>query len=231
MILAIDTSQSSGSIAIADKDILKYSAYFDISITHSETLMPQIDYALQFCKYTPADLESIALCIGPGSFTGLRIGLATAKGISFGMGIPLICYNSLEMVAAGVYGCGRPIVSVIDAKMKEIYWGSFDQDLSVLSAPAINTLQEVAIAIPEGAMIIGSAAPQLSELLDRIGTKHRLALEYQSLPSAVNLLSLMRLHPQAADYDFEAVAELEPLYLRESTAQIKKKNMENPSAD
>ena len=79
MKLALDTSQSSGSIALSEAGKLLYSAYFDIRVTHSETLMPAIDSALKVCGKSPQDLVELLVCIGPGSFTGLRIGLATVK--------------------------------------------------------------------------------------------------------------------------------------------------------
>ena len=76
--LAIDTSNSSGSIALMKNRELLFSSFFNIKITHSETLMPEIDRALSLCNLETTDLDEILIAIGPGSFTGLRIGLATA---------------------------------------------------------------------------------------------------------------------------------------------------------
>ncbi|HNQ44051.1 MAG TPA: tRNA (adenosine(37)-N6)-threonylcarbamoyltransferase complex dimerization subunit type 1 TsaB, partial [Candidatus Cloacimonadota bacterium] len=117
MILALDSSQSAGSLALMDAGRLVYSAWFDIRITHSETLMPQLDAAFKLCGYSQKDLSGIVLCNGPGSFTGLRIGLATAKGIAFGLGIPVTTFNSLQLAALNCLPAGTNILALIDAKM------------------------------------------------------------------------------------------------------------------
>lgn len=221
MILALDTSQSSGSIALEQGGRLVYSAYFDINITHSETLMPQLDHALRFCASSPKDIEAIVLCIGPGSFTGIRIGLATAKGIAYGLQIPLYTYDSLAMIAVSAYQGGRKIVSVVDAKMKELYSATYDQDLQELCAPKLCTPQEVVQDFPPDAVLIGSGAALISSFLDQKNVPYQLALAHQNLPSAISLLSLMQLKAQKDVYSFSHISEMEPLYLRESTAQIR----------
>ncbi len=226
MILALDTSQTSGSIALEKDGDLVYSAFFDLSITHSETLMPQIDYALSFCGLRKTELSAIVLSIGPGSFTGLRIGLSTAKGIAFGLQIPVHTFNSLEMTAFSAYAGDRPIVSIIDAKMKEVYAAIYDPLLNDLEPPRVCLPQDLAPLIPAGSILLGSGSHLLGPLLAEHGIHTKGLLKYQNLPSAVNLLGLLQLRPQKDVYNFESLAELEPLYLRESTAQIKRKEME-----
>lgn len=231
MILALDTSQSSGSIAIENDGVLLYSSYFDLSITHSETLMPQIDYAINFCGLNKTDLHAIVLSIGPGSFTGLRIGLSSAKGIAFGLQIPIYTFNSLEMTAASAYDLDRPIVSVIDAKMKEVYAAIYDPLLNEVTPPLVCLPPDLVSLIPADSILLGSGSHLLKSLLTGQGIPTKSLLKHQNLPTADNLLSLLQLKPQKEVYNFERLAELEPLYLRESTAQIKRKEMETKSAN
>jgi tRNA threonylcarbamoyladenosine biosynthesis protein TsaB len=219
--LAIDCSSSSGSIALEQDGELIYQCYFNISITHSETLMPQINEAFRFCHLEPKDLNGIVTTIGPGSFTGLRIGLATAKGIAYGKQIPLLTYSSLELVAANCYGSGLPILVCLDAKMKELYAALYSPTLDIKIEPQVIKAEELADKIDQPLLLVGNATDKLVPLLKDKGIETSIALSHQNLPMAAGLFSLMKCKPQSETYDFEAIARLEPQYLRESTAQIK----------
>lgn len=221
MILALDTSQSSASLALEDDRKLLYSIYFDPDSTHSETLMPAIDAALKFLNKSRKDISQILLAIGPGSFTGLRIGLATAKGIAFGLQIPLAPFSSLQMLAYNAFGCGKPVVAAIDARMQEVYLGVYDHNMQILSAPKVGKAQDFIETIPKDCILVGSAAEMISELLKGIDHPHTVAHLHKNKPCATSLLGLSRLFPATEAYDFEALASLEPEYLRDSAAQIK----------
>jgi len=216
--LALDTTQTSGSLALWKAGSVVYSAWFNISITHSETLMPQIDHALAFCGCKPSDLKTLLLAIGPGSFTGLRIGLATAKGIAFGLKIPLLAFNSLQMLAWYRYNCGRKILAVIDAKMKEVYAALYDENLGELNPPQVCSPEQISGWDLENAFLLGSGAPLVEPLLRERG------IGFTPVPhqvfTASALFGLAELFPQTETYDFEQLAKLEPLYLRDSTAQV-----------
>ncbi len=222
MILCLDSSQNSGSIAIISEERVLYSAQFDIKITHSETLMPAIDHALTFCGVEKSKLSSVYVCHGPGSFTGLRIGLATAKGIAFGLNIPLFAFSSLLLAALPFAGLRPNILVCIDAKMKEVYAAHYDSDLNELMAPCVLSPQKLAELDLGEFILCGSAAPIMAPLFSERGQSiiHPSPLQY--IPNAAALYMLGRLLPNqliASD-----IAELEPLYLRESTAQIRANN-------
>lgn len=220
--LAIDSSQNYGSVALIRDGALIFESFFQISVTHSETLMPQIDHALQFCKVPKHELTAIFLCHGPGSFTGLRIGMATAKGIAYGLKIPVISFNSLELTAVNLYGCGRYILSALDARMKEVYLAMYDQNLQVLLPPAVVKPEAFTVLITGELILTGSAALIISPLLTARGIDHHIALPHQSRMSAAGMFALYALDPQPLEFDLHILAEMEPLYLRESTAQIKR---------
>ncbi len=220
MKLAIDSSQSSGSIAIIDKDRLLYSAFFDIRITHSETLMPALDSAMSMCGFQPKDIEELYVCLGPGSFTGLRIGLATCKGIAFAGDIPVFGYSSLEMAALPCVIAGKPILSVIDAKMQEVYVAGFNAELKPTISARVISPKSVADLDIEGYIITGSGVPQVSGILQEAGIRVCYAPPYLHQLKAEMLFELPRyISPNV--YQGKDLANLEPLYIRESTAQIR----------
>ncbi len=220
MKLALDTSQNAGSIALWDSDRVVFSACFDISITHSETLMPQLDAALKFCGCQPGDISSVYLANGPGSFTGLRIGLATAKGIAYGLKIPLLTFSTLQLAALQRFHCGRKILAVMDAKMRELYAALYDENLNELRPPAVHEPAKLLDWDLNGAYLLGSGAKLLKPLLEEGGITF---VEVPETPlNAAGLFSLASLFPSREEYDFDRLASLEPLYLRESTAQVRR---------
>jgi len=219
--LAIDSSGKSGSVALEKDGELLFQSYFNIEITHSETLMPQVDAGLKLCGLQPGDIGGLVTTSGPGSFTGLRIGLATAKGIAYAHKIPLLTYTSLQLVAANCYGSNLPILVCLDAKMKEIYAALF-RDLSELLPPMVIKPELLARQIDQPILLLGNATERVLPLLQEKGLDCQTALWQQNLPMAAGLLALRRYLPQPETYDFDALAKLEPNYLREATAQVKR---------
>lgn len=219
MILCIDSSQNSGSIALIAEERVLYSAQFDIKITHSETLMPAVDYALTFCGVAKHELTAIYVCQGPGSFTGLRIGLATAKGIAFGLNIPLYTFSSLLLSALPVSGMGKNILVCIDAKMKEVYAAHYDSELNELMAPCVLSPQELAAMPFDDFILCGSATPIMETLIKDNGRRFSIPNPILQIPNAAGLYMLGNKLPHLNVP--QSLVELEPLYIRESTAQIK----------
>ena len=219
--LALDTTQNFGSIALADEKRIIYSAYFDIKITHSETLMPAIDYAFQFCNVERRELKEIYVCIGPGSFTGLRIGLATAKGIAFALGLSLYAFSSLELSALPASRLGKNILSAIDAKMKEVYFAYYDQAIKEIIPPAIMKPEDLCQLHLNDFILCGSATEMLSPLLQKAGYNFHNLNPIMKIPSAAGLFFLPEMLPEK--YVPQDIEDLEPMYLREAQAQVKKK--------
>ena len=183
--------------------------------------MPAIDLALKFCGATPQDLSAVYVCQGPGSFTGLRIGIATAKGIAFGLNIPLFAYNSLELCALAVSGLGRNILCAIDAKMKEIYSAYYTPLLTEISPPELLSPVQLCQHEEDDFILCGSATGMLIPLLQESGHHFYPANSTLQIPNAAGLFALAELLPAKALP--RKLAELEPLYLRESTAQVQNK--------
>lgn len=220
MILALDTSQNFGSIALQEGGSLVYSSFFDIRITHSETLMPAIDEAFKLCGYTPKDLSGIVLSIGPGSFTGLRIGLSTAKGMAFALNIPVFIFDSLILGAAPLVGFQKDIFVALDARMKELYAARYSPQLIELMPPKAISPKALLEYDLSDAVITGSGIPIIKPMMEEAGMLPNYADESLFFPKAEHLLWLLA-NKEAKEYRGEELMELDPLYIRESTAQIK----------
>ncbi len=124
-ILALDTAGKSAGVAILADDHLLYECYLEVGMTHSETIMPMVDTALQMTGLKPRDIGLYAVTAGPGSFTGLRIGLAAAKGMALPFNTPCAGVSTLEALANQHSGRGT-VIAALDARRNQVYWAAFD---------------------------------------------------------------------------------------------------------
>ncbi len=220
IILAIDTSNSSGSIAILKNREVLFSSFFNIKITHSETLMPEIDRALSLCNLDTANLDAIAFAQGPGSFTGLRIGLSTAKGIAFAHKIPLIPISSIKIVAMNYYNCGKDILVMQDAKMKEVYVALYTSDLQEISAPACINPSQVTELIKNPTIVVGSGLEIYKKyLLDNPNAEINYLIE-KNQAKAESMFSIIEIEDIHPSFDFDFNSSLQPYYIRKSQAEV-----------
>jgi tRNA threonylcarbamoyladenosine biosynthesis protein TsaB len=126
-VLAIDTSTLLGGVAVADDlEGVIIEVRLNVKSTHSERLMTTIDYALAQSGCTISDMDFFAVAIGPGSFTGLRIGLSTVKGFSYATGKPVVSVPTLEALARNFPFCCYPVCTMLDARKKEVYAALFE---------------------------------------------------------------------------------------------------------
>ncbi len=120
-ILSIDTSTASGSIALLEDDRLLAELTTCIQKTHAERLLPSIKNLLDSVGIKIEDVDGFALTIGPGSFTGLRIGLAAIKGFAWSLNKPVVGVSTLEALAMNIPYSDKPICPILDARKKEVY--------------------------------------------------------------------------------------------------------------
>lgn len=221
-ILAICTASSSGSIAICRDREISFISFLDIKVTHSERLMPQLDFGLRQCKITLADIDLIAVANGPGSFTGIRIGLATAKGLCMGKEIPLYPVNTLELLAYNAFGTNLPILPFIDAKMGEVYAALYSPEMKVLIEPQNADPAEFLSQIKEPVFMLGDGVQKYEKIITESGIEFIKALPHQNIPLASTLISMSLKLPEIPKYDFDFIADLQPYYLRKSQAELVK---------
>ncbi len=104
LVLAVDSATPCAGVALVEDNNVLYEEMANLGKTHSQTLMPMIDRALQVGGYSIMDLSAIAVTVGPGSFTGLRIGMGTVKGLSLAAGKPIVAVSTLETIAYNLTG-------------------------------------------------------------------------------------------------------------------------------
>ena len=125
-ILAIDSATPVAGLALLKDQKVIREEFINFKKTHSETLMPGIDQVLRDCEVAADDLAAIAVTVGPGSFTGLRIGLATAKGLSMACGKPLIGISTLDVLAQNIVFSESLVCPLLDARKQEVYTAFYD---------------------------------------------------------------------------------------------------------
>ncbi len=225
-ILAICSTSTSGSIAICKNNVISFISFLDIKVTHSERLMPQIDLGLKQSKLSLDDIDLICVASGPGSFTGIRIGLATAKGLCMGKQIPLFAVNTLKLLAYNFKGYQLPILPFIDAKMQEVYAALYNGSMKKLIPPQNAKPLEFLKQINKKVLIVGDAAIVFEKQIMDSGIEYELALPHQHIPLASTMISMALNLPEIPKYDFEAISALHPNYLRKSQAELVKEEKE-----
>ena len=213
IILAIETTSQGSSLAIQKDNKIIYQDYCSLRGSHSETIMPKIDSTLKLFDINKKELSAVCVSIGPGSFTGCRIGLATAKGICTGLKIPLIAFNTLEILAANVYGTNKNILSILDARMNEVYIAEYDSTLLQIKKPSCKKYSDIFEGM-EGEYICVGDVHRLP--LQTIESKLEIieSLPHQNILSASSILSLLSHKNIKIEYDEEYINKVEPYYVR-----------------
>ncbi|MEJ2695855.1 MAG: tRNA (adenosine(37)-N6)-threonylcarbamoyltransferase complex dimerization subunit type 1 TsaB [Candidatus Sulfobium sp.] len=223
-VLAVETSTMLGGVAITDEETgLIVELRLNVKTTHSERLMTVIDHALVQSELTLEDIDSFSVAIGPGSFTGLRIGLSTVKGLAYSTGKPVTAVPTLGAFAWNFPCCEYPVCLMLDARKGEVYaavfrWerNGFRQDIedtSINPEELLKRLRGTTLFAGEGALlyrdVIRSVMKERAVMAPLVGM----------VPSPANV-AMMGL-AKAARGEFVSVAETAPLYIRKSEAEVK----------
>ena len=217
-VLAVETSTLSGGAALLDGERVVGEYTLDVRVTHSERLMAAIDQLLSDAGWTARELEGIAVTVGPGSFTGLRVGLSTVKGLALALAIPVAAVPTLDAMAAMLPYAALPVCPVLDARKREVYASLYRWDglgmrrqwdyLAVAPDELARRLREPVIVVGDGAEAIDSAFAR------RVEPPRR-----GPAPAVVGALGRARL----ARGETVTVADLVPIYLRPSEAELKRR--------
>ncbi|MEU0266584.1 tRNA (adenosine(37)-N6)-threonylcarbamoyltransferase complex dimerization subunit type 1 TsaB [Nocardioides sp. NPDC006303] len=164
MLLAFDTATPQVTVALHDGDDVVAEVVSDRTMKHGEQLAPLISDVLAEAGIVRQDLTAIAVGAGPGPFTGLRVGLVTARTLGFALEIPVYAACTLDVLAveAVASGVGGPFFVATDARRKEVYLASYDPDGVRLEGPVVARPAEVATSAPvvgEGALLYPDAFP------------------------------------------------------------------------
>ena len=224
-ILHIETSSKNCSVAISDGEkLLCLCEEVSENYKQSESLHTFVEWALEGAEISLKDLDAVSLGKGPGSYTGLRIGAASAKGFCYGLKVPLIATNSLETMIEPFLGKNYDvIIPLIDARRMEVYCAVFDGNSGeMITETEAKILDEQSFTELEGkkVLFVGDGAKKAKEILQISNAD----FNSEVYPSAKYLIkkSVEKFNRQ----DFEDVAYFEPFYLKDFHG-VKKKSSEN----
>ena len=223
LILGIETATQQVGCAIGGHEGVLASFHAAKGRRHVETLVPAIDFVCRQARIDLSEISAIAVDVGPGLFSGLRVGVATAKAMALALRIPTVGVASLDLLALPVRYSNRLIVAVIDARRGELFYAFYRQvpgGVQRLSPYQLGTADDLAselLARGEDCLLVGDGAVRYQEVLGEVA-RSEVADVDNAYPSASSLVELA--HPRAIREQFVAAAELQPLYLRRSDAEI-----------
>ncbi len=218
MLLAINTSTLQFSIALVESSGATVGEYtVNPVLRHYGNMFPALDFLLASTSHKMEDLNAIAVAIGPGSFTGLRVGISSALGFSYALGLPLIGIDSLHALAYQVPHCALPIIAMIESRREEVFVAKFlwnkDQGLTRESEDLCLPYRSLSQHLEGPALIIGNNFEKQKEFVGKIiwpGAKLAPSHLWNLRASSIGSLAAHRLEAK----DFDDPLRLSPLYLR-----------------
>ena len=221
-ILALETSAKAVSAAVSENGKILCSGYQDTGLTHSRTLMPIVEHILKNTGLTVADMDAIAVAAGPGSFTGIRIGVAAAKGLAFAADKPAVGVSTLAAMARNVAFCDGLVVCAMDARRQQVYNALFqakDGQLTRLTPDRAISLEELAAELANDLhpkTVVGDGARLCFAHLTEVGISCRLAPAHLVMQNAMSVA--LEAEAMAAEGNLVSAQALEPVYLRPAQA-------------
>ena len=223
LILGIETATVQAGCAIGGHEGVLASAHSAKGKRHAENLTPAIEFICTQADIELSDIGLVAVDVGPGLFTGLRVGVAAAKAIAFGLRVPMIAVSSLDLLAFPVRFSSRLIVTAIDARRGELYYAMYRQvpgGVQRLGEHQLGSPDDLAsqlLASPDEILLVGDGAIRYQEAFEGLA-KVELVGRDQCHPSAEALVQLA--HARALREEFERPDAIEPIYLRRPDAEI-----------
>jgi len=224
-VIGLDSATQVASVAVVEDDKLLAELTFNMKKNHSERLMPMLALMLEEINLTLDDITGFAVAVGPGSFTGLRIGLATMKSLAYVKDKPILAVPTLDGLAANLEGCQGIICPILNARRNEVYtalyrWtGNGHRRLTKYMATGLATLAKIIANEGGEVTFLGDGVPVYREALEDLIPQARFATSGNSICRAAHIARLgldMLKEGQVSDY-----FSLEHLYIRESEAEVK----------
>ncbi|MEA2102713.1 MAG: tRNA (adenosine(37)-N6)-threonylcarbamoyltransferase complex dimerization subunit type 1 TsaB [Thermodesulfobacteriota bacterium] len=225
-ILAMDTSTDICSVAIMVENALEYETTFRVRKGHAGSLLPAIDTAMDQTGIKKDQIDIIAVSLGPGSFTGIRIGIATAKGLGYALDCPVTGIPTLDIIARGAsrdaLPSSLPIMPVLDARKGEVFCALYTSTGKPLHGP-VNIRPEKTVPMAEGhTLFIGNAIALYRDVFTgSLGEKYHEGPEHLWYPRASVLARMANEYPEN---------RTDPLYVRESDATLLLKKLKTPGS-
>lgn len=223
-ILMIDTSGPACGAAIAQDGQIICEVQLTSGKTHSQRVMPMVDQALSLCEMTTADIDLFGAVVGPGSFTGVRIGVATVKALSHAAGKPCIGIDALEALAANIAAFDGVICPILDARAQQVYGAMFEAGM-----PPVRLMQDTAEKLSafldrveetgKTALFLGDGAAAFEGVIrERLGERAHFAPAQHRGLRAASACALAQIYAED-EANLKDCMTLLPLYLRAPQAE------------
>ena len=224
LILSIETATTNCSVALASEGKILAARSINSGYSHAEKINVFIQEVIDQAQISLKNLNAIAVSSGPGSYTGLRIGISTAKGLCYALGIPLIAINTLDAMAYGMFSEASTLrVPMIDARRMEVYCGVYDESNNRISGPEAIVVDEnyySQFRLSGNLLLAGDGADKCAELFKGI---QQIRIQSGFMPQAEFMTELAE--RKYENSEFENVAFFEPFYLKEFVAGPKKQKL------
>jgi len=223
-LLALDSSGLVASVAIVSEDAMLAEYTVNYKKTHSQTLLPMLDEIVKMVEMDLSEIDGIAVAAGPGSFTGLRIGSATAKGLGLALNKPIIAVPTLDGLAYNLYGTNKLICPMMDARRNQVYTGLYEfegNEFHVIlqqAALGIEDILEKVNDLGREVIFLGDGVPVYQEII-----KERTSVDCEFAPVHMNRQRAGAIGVLGMTYcqnnQLQSASEHEPVYLRLSQAE------------
>lgn len=221
IILGIESATPRASVALGGAEGVIADAQVTNGRRHGEVITPTIQHLLDSSDFVIEEVSLVAVDVGPGLFTGLRVGIATAKAMALALGVPMLGFSSLDLLAFPVRWSDRTICTAIDGRRGELFWAFYNrvqggvqrQGEYQLGTP--DTLAAELVARGESVLLVGDGALRYEEQFHKIDNVE-IASVGQAYPSAASLVELAQ--PRALREEWQQSWEINPLYLRDADA-------------
>ena len=230
LVLGIEPATMQVGCAIGGHEGVLASTHHCKGRRHAETLTPMIEWVTQQAEIELSELGAIAVDVGPGLFTGLRVGIATGKAMAYALNVPMVGVSSLDLIAFPMRYSPRLIAAIIDARRGEVFHALYRQvpgGLQRVSEPGVSSPADLASelqATGEELLLVGDGARRYAEVFEEVAYVE-VCEPGQAFPNAGSLVQLA--HAQALREEFVQHWELQPVYLRKPDAEINWKTRES----
>lgn len=225
MILGIETAVEHVGVALGDHRGIRAHSMLASDRRHAESLTPMIEFVMKQAEVDMSALSAVAVDIGPGLFTGMRVGMAAAQSIAWALELPMVGICSLDAVAMNVDGSDQLVAASLDARRGEVYWALYRMrgigaEPQRITEPVVTSPDDLAIHLADRAddvVCVGSGFTRHAEMFSAL-TWAQIVGPSADMPSAINVVQLAS-HRIAAD-DTVTAGAIEPMYLRAPDAEI-----------
>jgi tRNA threonylcarbamoyladenosine biosynthesis protein TsaB len=221
-LLTIDTSTPAGSVAVSRGDLLLGEILVNTPATHTDRLLSSVERLLQDVGVDLAVIDAFGVAVGPGSFTGLRVGVATVKGLALATGKPVVGVSSLQALAAQIPFPRYPLCAMLDARKKEVYTGLYRWEgghPTLLGKEQVLSPEAVLEELTGDILFVGNgAAVYRTMIIRRLGPRAHFASWALDMPraSSVSAIALTEFRNGRVI----SAGELTPRYIRPSEAEL-----------